>query len=123
MKMQKEETTADTLADIMEVAVEFNRIVDLDKVYKALENSRPGIREAIQKQLIEALQSTVRVYGGNADVWGGGIDTANQLVRFQRALVAMIRMIEERIDQVVEANDLQPIDDPVAPSSAPQRIH
>ena len=46
-------STADTLAAIMEVAVEYSRIVDLNKVYKALEDSHPSIREEIQKQLIE----------------------------------------------------------------------
>ena len=116
-------STADTLAAIMEVAVEYSRIVDLNKVYKALEDSHPSIREEIQKQLIEVLQSTARVYGGNADVWGGSVDTANQLVRFQRALAAMGRMIDERIDQVVEANNLQPIEDPVELPSAPHQIH
>ena len=114
-------STADTLAAIMEVAVEYNRVVDLDKVYKALEDSHPSIREEIQKQLIEALQSTVRVYGGNADVWGGSVDTANQLVRFQRALAAMGRMIDQRIDQVVEENNLQPIEDPA--ELPPHQIH
>ena len=93
-------SAADILASIMEVAVEYNRVVDLDKVYKALEASHPSIREEIQKHLIEALQSTVRVYGGNADVWGGSVDTANQLVRFQRALAAMGRMTIVKTQEV-----------------------